>query len=596
MKIVKITLGIILMLVFLGMNDALGQWAFDGSNIHNTNTGNVGIGSFPAATLLHVQKNMTEPNIRVQNLGGTGGATFQMVDNASGADWKFKATNAGGFKIRDNASALDIIQVEPGSTANAIYIKSGGNVGIRTTNPVANFQVAEAPFGYTGAFGTPVNAYTGGTNVAIGDDNSSSLLYVGQNTSDKGFLIWQFNQSPANAYYSVGTFNGSHPLVLQEIAGNVGIRTTTPSALLDVRTNANNYCWLGYTNSSANYLFHSEDPTDGDGQTDLYAYRTRSSDNSGVGYYNGGTNQGISGYSNWGDLYSFGTTGFNYNDYSRCGGVLGAEKFGAYWGALGYKDSGGTPYGVYASGATWGGGGGKSSQPAQIGIGLGAWGDLMGANIHGKIYGIYAEGENYALFSNGDVYKTKLDIHLQENGSGTNTALYTNVSTDVTIMTTGTATLSQGRASIAFDKAFTECVSSEEPVVVTVTPTGSSNGVFLSQVTSTGFTVQENNAGKSSVTVNYIAVGKRAGYEQPRLSKEVIETGYTGKLARGLHDDADTQTKSEGLYYENGQLVVGIHPSTLPDPNKPAEKSLIPTVKAATTGDNPAGKLQDGRL
>jgi hypothetical protein len=595
MKPVKITLGIFLMLAFLGLNDARGQWAFDGTNIHNTNTGNVGIGNFPAATLLHVGKNMTEPTIRVHNMGGIGGATFQMVDNASGADWKFKATGTGGFKIRDNAFAIDVIQVEPNSLANALYIRSGGNVGIRTTTPVANLHVAETAFNFTGAFGTPVNLWSDGTNVAIGDDNNSSLLYVGQNTGDKGFVIWQYSPDPAYTYYSIGVYDGIHPLVLQEVGGNVGIRTTTPSALLDVHSSDNNYCWLGYTNASANYLYHNEDPLDGDGQTNLYAFRTRSSANDGVGYHNGGTNQCISGYSFWGDQYTFGTTGFNYNDYVRCGGVLGADAGGSYWGALGYKDSGGTGYGVYASGSTWGGGSGKSTPSAQIGIGLGAWGDLMGANIHGKIYGIYAEGENYASFSNGDVYKNKLDIHLQENENGTNTALYTNVSTDVTIMTTGTATLSQGMASIVFDRAFTECVSSEEPVVVTVTPTGSSNGVFLSQMSSTGFSVQENNAGKSNVTVNYIAVGKRAGYEQPLLSKEVIDAEYTGKLARGLHNEADKQTNSEGLYYENGQLVVGIHPSTLPDPNKPAEKTEKSSKKAATTGNNPAGKVQDDR-
>jgi hypothetical protein len=41
-----------------------------------------------------------------------------------------------------------------------------------------------------------------------------------------------------------------------------------------------------------------------------------------------------------------------------------------------------------------------------------------------------------------------------------------------------------------------------------------------------------------------------------------------------LHNDGDTQTNGEGLYYSNGQLIVGIHPSTLPDPNKPQESPV----------------------
>jgi hypothetical protein len=192
------------------------------------------------------------------------------------------------------------------------------------------------------------------------------------------------------------------------------------------------------------------------------------------------------------------------------------------------------------------------------------------------VYGVYMEGENYASFSNGAVYKNNLDVHLQENGTGTSTVLYTNVSTDVTVQTSGAAMLSNGTADIIFDPDFTSSVSSEQPVVVTVTPTGNSNGVFLAEVSISGFTVVENNAGRSNVTVNYIAIGKRAGYENPSLPPEVIDAAYTSNMARGLHNDADKQTNGEGLYYENGKLVVGIHPSTLPDPNKPAEALKSP--------------------
>ncbi|MBK6347405.1 MAG: hypothetical protein IPF68_16025 [Bacteroidales bacterium] len=125
--------------------------------------------------------------------------------------------------------------------------------------------------------------------------------------------------------------------------------------------------------------------------------------------------------------------------------------------------------------------------------------------------------------------------------------------------------------------------------MVTVTPTGSSNGVYLAEVSGKGFKVAENNDGKSSVTISYIAIGKRAGYENPNLPREVISAGYNQNLARGLHNDSDTQTDGEGLYYENGNLVVGIHPSTLPDPNKPSEESVrpkpsVPAINAQNSG------------
>ena len=123
------------------INETSGQWNANGSHIYNSNAGNVGIGNNSPATLLHVAKNMTEPTITIQNLGGTGGATYVMMDNASGANWKFKATLSGGFKIRDHANLLDVIVVEPNSFANAIYINDEDNIGIGTSSPASSALV-----------------------------------------------------------------------------------------------------------------------------------------------------------------------------------------------------------------------------------------------------------------------------------------------------------------------------------------------------------------------------------------------------------------------------------------------------------------------
>ena len=128
-------------IVFFASMGLQAQWSVNGTHIYNSNTGNVGIGISTPGYLLHVAKNMTAPSIRIQNLGGTGGAAFEMIDNASGADWKFKATNTGGFKIRDNSNGLDVIQVEANSAANVIYVNAAGNLGIGTANPTEKLAV-----------------------------------------------------------------------------------------------------------------------------------------------------------------------------------------------------------------------------------------------------------------------------------------------------------------------------------------------------------------------------------------------------------------------------------------------------------------------
>jgi hypothetical protein len=128
-------LSIFAVLAMFNLPETYCQWNTNGNNIYNTNSGNVGIGNNAPSTLLYVGKSMTEPTIAVRNLGGSGGATYSMVDNISGANWKFKATNSGGFKIRDNAFSLDVFQIEANSAANVIYINSAGSVGIGTNTP-----------------------------------------------------------------------------------------------------------------------------------------------------------------------------------------------------------------------------------------------------------------------------------------------------------------------------------------------------------------------------------------------------------------------------------------------------------------------------
>jgi len=113
------------LLAITGMNLAIGQqWATSGNNIFNTNSGNVGIGNSTPAALLHVGKFMGEPMITIHNQGGGGGAAFSMIDDLSGANWKFKATINGGFKIRDHANSVDVIIVDPNAMSYALSLVS----------------------------------------------------------------------------------------------------------------------------------------------------------------------------------------------------------------------------------------------------------------------------------------------------------------------------------------------------------------------------------------------------------------------------------------------------------------------------------------
>ncbi|MBK6966747.1 MAG: hypothetical protein IPH20_23325 [Bacteroidales bacterium] len=371
-----------------------GQWLNNGTNIYY-NSGNVGIGTSTPAAAFHVASN--SPGFTAlfgSDILGYAGATNVSIGNAAGdallyvgqsmftksfTYWSYNATPADAQFWVGTYNGSNPMILQP----------VAGNVGIGNVVPSGLLHVAKVPDTQTGIFGIPLSTFNSATNLSIGDDAGTALMYVGQSTDNKGFLIWNQNPTPANAQFWVGTYNGSNPLIFQPVGGNVGIGTYDPASRLQVDYDYNGQAYLGYSANQPNYFYHNEDVAYGSGQSATYAIRT-SSANNGYGYGISTSNSAAVGYSFWGDNYSFGTAGFNYNDYSRCGGVLGADVFGYNWGSLGYKDSGGSSYGGYFTG--WNFGGGKSSQ-ASIGIGIGAFGDLMGANIHGKVYGVYAEGK-----------------------------------------------------------------------------------------------------------------------------------------------------------------------------------------------------------
>ena len=541
--------------------------------------------------------------------------------------------SSGGFKFPDgttqtSASGADghSLDAADGSPTDAVYVDNIGQVGIGTNIPMYKMHVysdTSSPtliysrkdvtgsswaaavmgvsstrnFGYLGGematSSEPISNYNygvygrvqgtgwGGFGGMFYNTSGNWAALAGDTQIGYDYGIYAKNSNANVGYLAGGSYGayGQH-----DTSGCYGFMGGADHGVKGSR-DSNHYGVLGYSKKRANYFLHLETEADGDGQATLYTYRSRDSRNDGTGYGDDEGNYAIQGYNLWGDEYTFGTAGHNFNDFNRCGGALGANYGGDYWGSLGYRSSGSVNYGGYfVSTMTGNGKGERGDDPA---IGIGAWGELFGADIHGQVYGTYTEGGDYALYSHGTVFKDDLDVHLQHGRGDETSVLYTNVSTDVTVQTSGFATLSGGKSFIRFDEDFRRAVSSDVPIVVTVTPIGDCNGVHLSGVSRDGFNVVENNAGKSGVQVAFIAVGRRAGYESPTLPAEVVSAQYVEKVSRGLHNDGDTRTDGEGLYLENGRLIVGVHSSTLPDLNK-REEDLEPFHRMGpeeTTGE-----------
>ena len=128
----------------------------------------------------------------------------------------YAPTGAGSEYLRFN------ILTPAGSITDALVINKSGNVGIGTTTPMFKLEIADSNAG-----GTKQGLRLGALNTSAAENydiyryaNDGSLYNVG-NQSGIGSFVWQTNSG-----------SGVTSRMTLTNAGNVGIGTTSPVALL----------------------------------------------------------------------------------------------------------------------------------------------------------------------------------------------------------------------------------------------------------------------------------------------------------------------------------------------------------------------------
>jgi hypothetical protein len=224
-------------------------------------------------------------------------------------------------------------------------------------------------------------------------------------------------------------------------------------------------------------------------------------------------------------------------------------------------------------------------------IGLGIYGGVMGGWIKGLVYGANLSGAKYGVYVHGKTITNDVIITLNSTENSINRIpTYAPSAMKIEVTQRGKGKLENGKATIQFDKNFAALISAEEPITITVTPLGSSKGIYIEKSDGVSFSVSENEFGKSNVEFNWIAVAVKKGFEKPNISPEIISGDFEIKMNGNegiMYNDNNPADPLYSIWYDGKQVRFDKPPISVTDRRptennyyqKPLEKKSINRIK-----------------
>jgi hypothetical protein len=186
---------------------------------------------------------------------------------------------------------------------------------------------------------------------------------------------------------------------------------------------------------------------------------------------------------------------------------------------------------------------------------------MIGSLTHGNVIGQLNSGDLFASYNLGDVYTSGKNVELINTNNEVLPA-YAVTSTEAIIYKKGQIRLINGSATIQFDESYAKLLG-ENPVV-TVSPMGQCNGIYIESVSKEGFIIRELNSGTSNVEIGWIAVGNRIDANATEVPSFISTPSFNKSLTKVLFNDGNKSASGEGIWWDGSKLQMNTnYPATV---------------------------------
>jgi hypothetical protein len=232
----------VLIALFSCVSAAQAQWTTSGSDISNTNTGNVGIGTGGTAPVYKLNIAGSEDKSQIRfglGPGDSGGFLFSNGPThavySAGASWNgsWFAKGISSSAIQMSAGTITfftntaLTPNQPFTPSARMYLDGAGNLGLGTTNPADPFHL----FNTTNSVGT-MRIQGGTTNAGfIGFWNGGPMLLLSNNRHPGNAN--NFNQSVGGAEIEIGAAGAPADITFSTVSsGAIG----TPTEIVRIKS------------------------------------------------------------------------------------------------------------------------------------------------------------------------------------------------------------------------------------------------------------------------------------------------------------------------------------------------------------------------